>query len=78
MYVHEIVHDPALYMPFMFVHHHLLPGVVDLHVAVVGLHALVQGLVLFLVMLYPEQEVVQYIVCVLYVRVVGAAYFYLL
>ena len=54
MYIHKVVYNPALYMPLMLVYDHLLPGVIDLHVAVVRLHALVQRLILLLVVLYPE------------------------
>lgn len=78
MYIHEIVHDAALYMPLMLMHNHFLAGVVYLHVAVLRLHALVQRFVLLLIVFYPEQEVVQYVVCVLNVGVVWAAYFYFL
>lgn len=58
MYVHQVVHNPTLYVPFVLVNDHLLSGIVYLHEAVFRLQALVQRLVLLLVMFYPEHEII--------------------
>lgn len=71
--VHEVVDDARLYVALVFVHQHLLAGVVDFHKGQVALVFLVQLLVLFPVVLDAQHKVRQYLLFV-HVRVVGTAH----
>lgn len=74
--VHQVVDYARLYVSLVLVDQHLLARVEDLHEGQVALELLVEGLVLFLVVLDAEHEVGQHLLLV-HVCVVWAAYFHL-